>query len=74
MEDKYKVLVVCFIAILVAALSFFRRKKNKGAASDQDNEHESRMSHSKRNMKSGVVLKLVTPLTSFITRTVFILV
>lgn len=72
MEDKYKVLVVCFIAILVAVLSFFRRKKNKGAVSSQGDEHESRMSHSKRNMKSGVVLKLVTPLTSFITRTAII--
>ena len=32
----------------------------------------SRMTHARRNIKSAVVIKLVTPLTSFITRTVLI--
>ena len=32
----------------------------------------SRMTHVRRNIKSGVILKLITPLTSFITRTVLI--
>ena len=32
----------------------------------------SRMTHVRRNIKSGVVLKLITPLTSFITRTALI--
>ena len=32
----------------------------------------SRMTHAKRNIKSAVVLKLVTPVTSFITRTALI--
>ena len=33
---------------------------------------ESRMVHARRNIKSGVILKVITPLTSFVTRTALI--
>ena len=67
------VMLVCIASSLAVGYAFALFKKSRKTSSEvQSPEHESRMSHSKRNMKSGVVLKLVTPLTSFITRTALI--
>lgn len=67
------VMLVCIAASLAVGYAFsMLRKSHKKDVAIQNTDNESRMSHSKRNMKSGVVLKLVTPMTSFITRTAII--
>jgi len=67
------VMLVCIAASLAVGYAFSLFKKTRSSSSEIQNiENESRMSHSKRNMKSGVVLRLVTPITSFITRTALI--
>ena len=68
------VMPTCIAACLVvtkAIISLKIKRKTRIDSRMADNQ-ESRMTHARRNMKSGVVLKLVTPLTSFITRTALI--
>ena len=63
-------IAACFV-VTKAIISLKIKRKTRIDSRMADNQ-ESRMTHARRNMKSGVVLKLVTPLTSFITRTALI--
>lgn len=66
------VMLICIAASLIVSKIIISFKKRLHAGSQLSDRQESRMTHAKRNIKSGIVLKLVTPMTSFITRTALI--
>lgn len=68
----FPVMLICILTSLSVAVILVSFKKKAKRNLQMADKQESRMTHARRNMKSGVVLKLVTPLTSFITRTALI--
>ena len=68
------VMLICIAASLAVTkiIVSINRKRKSHLYSQMADRQESRMTHARRNMKSGVVLKLITPITSFITRTALI--
>ena len=66
------VMMICIAVSLLVAKAIIYFKKKAHLESQVTDKQESRMTHAKRNMKSGVILKLITPITSFITRTALI--
>ena len=66
------VMMICIVTSLSVTKVIISFKKKVNLESQVTDKQESRMTHARRNMKSGVILKLITPITSFITRTALI--
>ena len=69
---SFAVMLICILTSLAVAKAIVLFKNRTHRTSQLSDRQESRMTHARRNIKSGVILKLITPLTSFITRTALI--
>ena len=68
----FPVMLICILTSLSVAVILVSFKKKAKRDLQMADKQESRMTYARRNIKSGAVLKLITPLTSFITRTALI--